>query len=901
MKDRKRIAILSSQLEEQYQKDFIEGFLKNAFNFDYDVCVFSTFQKNAESNLREVGENSIYSLINYSQFDGVVVMPDLIRGSGVMMNIENRLKEKYNGKVLFVDKINNTFPSIVMDHFAPIKRIVSHLIEDHGYKDIVFINGHKWHAFSNERERAFCECMKEHGLSVTEESVLYGDYWYDGGRLAIDEMVRLGKKMPEAFVCANDYMAIGAAETLVKHGYKIPEDVAIAGYDAVEEGAKCPEPITSIQLPARELGEHAASSIHNLINGLDVEPMINNAPIKYGTSCGCKRCQIEVQRENFESWNVSEDVTSYFQSINKMTEDLVLQSSFRGLIDSIQTYSYQIREFQLFDMMLNDVWVDTDATTEDIKIKGSFTEEMVPILHCGPTGKGADKVNYDARIKIRDMLPALSEEREEPWCFIFTPMFFDDIVFGYSVISYGNEIKSYPESYYRWSRSVMTGLECYRRNSLLISAQIAMNEIQITDSLTGMFNYEGFVKHAKPMVDRGLLIRNFISVLAVDLAGLDKINSAYGRAEGDKAIKLLADIVSGCADEGAMCCRLGNDEIAVAELSEEYNSSIINDLKVRIDEAINKYNSLPSIKYKLKIYTGSATERVGNLSEMEDLVNKAVSQKNGNKSNEMKALNNVALSEEDMEKMDVVKKILDDNLFSYHFQPIVSAKTGEIFAYEALMRATTKVWISPLEILKYAAHLSRLVDVEKATFFNVMDYINENNQLFEGKKVFINSIPGNQLTGSDAVELRKKIRQSGGNIVVELTEQTEADDETLAHFKERFEALGIESAVDDYGTGYSNIVNLLRYMPNYVKIDRMLLSGINENPQKQHFVKDIVIFAHDNNFKVLAEGIETSAELMTVIDLNVDLIQGYYTARPNAQVVQRIDYKIEEEIKSYNN
>ena len=112
--------------------------------------------------------------------------------------------------------------------------------------------------------------------------------------------------------------------------------------------------------------------------------------------------------------------------------------------------------------------------------------------------------------------------------------------------------------------------------------------------------------------------------------------------------------------------------------------------------------------------------------------------------------------------------------------------------------------------------------------------------------------------------------------------------------------MGIETAVDDYGTGYSNIVNLLRYMPNYVKIDRMLLSGIQDNPQKQHFVKDIVAFAHENDFQVLAEGVETTEELETVIKLGVDLVQGYYTGRPNAQILPQVAENIRAEIASYN-
>ena len=284
---------------------------------------------------------------------------------------------------------------------------------------------------------------------------------------------------------------------------------------------------------------------------------------------------------------------------------------------------------------------------------------------------------------------------------------------------------------------------------------------------------------------------------------------------------------------------------------------------------------------------------------MEDLVNAAVISKNGHKASEKRLHGDVTLSVQEQEQAAQVKKVLDENLFTYHFQPIVSAKDGSVVAYEALMRAQVQPGISPINIIKYASHLERLYDVERATFFNILQLVDEHENEFADRKIFINSIPGSQLSGEEAQMLEKKLTKHANRVVVELTEQTEADDKTLADMKSGYEKLGIETAVDDYGTGYSNIVNLLRYMPNYVKVDRMLLTGIQDNPQKQHFVKDIVIFAHENHFQVLAEGVETSQELETVIRLGVDLIQGYYTAKPNPEILTSIDRNVQEEICRY--
>lgn len=893
---RKRIALLCSQSDEKYQKEFIEGFLEEAFGKDYDVCIFSTFLKEPESHLKEIGETNIFNLINYDEFDAFVLIPDVLQVSGLMVQIEEKLKS-FKGKVLYVDKPSDDYPYIMIDHYTPFLKLMDHLISDHGYKDIAFINGYKFHPHSSQRLNAYVDAYKKYNLDMDPERIFYGNYWFDSGQKIIQEMVSNKVKMPEAFICANDYMAIGVSEQLVKAGYKIPDDIAIVGYDLVEAGQKCPEKITSVELPTLEFGRYAAECIHNLIVGVENKEFVNNSPIVLGTSCGCHIKEKEVHSTSSD-WNLYYDKTvSYFSSFNKLTEDLVLQISFKDFIDCVQTYSYQIREFESFTICLNDVWVK-NVPIESTSIRKGYTEEVVPILHCGPSGKGADVVDFDARFKSEIMFPELYEECDHPRAFIFSPLSYDDITFGYGIISYGSIPKSYNDAYFRWMKSVTFGIECMRRKNYIIQEKKAAEEIQITDSLTGMFNYDGFVKHAKPMIDRSYSNNWYIYSLVVELENLYKINKSYGRKEGENAVAKLSEIIFQSAGEGTMCCKLSNDEFLIADISFDPVGHNMHTVRSIVSKKVEEFNNYAS-DYKLNIFFGDAIASVSNLSQMEDLINEAVSQKNGNKANALKVSNILQLSDEELKQAELVRRILNENLFFYNFQPIVSAKDGSIFAYEALMRSKTDTFVSPLDILKYAQHYDRLKDVERATFFNVLDYIENNINLFENKKIFINSIPGCQLDGSEATNLYERLKKRKGQVVIELTEQTEADDNALSEMKENYSNIGVETAVDDYGTGYSNIVNLLRYMPNYVKIDRMLLTNIQDSPQKQHFVKDIVHFAHENKFQVLAEGIETKEELATVVTLGVDLIQGYYTAKPQKEVVQSIDELISEQIKKF--
>ncbi|MBR4554928.1 MAG: EAL domain-containing protein [Ruminococcus sp.] len=257
-----------------------------------------------------------------------------------------------------------------------------------------------------------------------------------------------------------------------------------------------------------------------------------------------------------------------------------------------------------------------------------------------------------------------------------------------------------------------------------------------------------------------------------------------------------------------------------------------------------------------------------------------------------------SLTNEEKKDYNLVGKILDENLLTYHFQPIVNTVDGGIYSYEALMRSAADRKIPPLSIIKYSDMQSRLVDVEKATFLNVLGLVDLNKEKLGKAKIFINSIPGVRVYGQDFVMIEELLRRLSDKVVIELTENSELDDKDLARLKDIFKDLGLEIAVDDYGTGYSNVNNLLRYMPNYVKIDRALLAEIQDKPQKQHFVKEIINFCHDNSIMALAEGVETYDELKTVIRLGADLIQGYYTGRPAPGFVKEIDPDIRDEIKA---
>lgn len=904
MSNRKRICVITAQVEENTQNHFMQGLMKRAYELDYDVCVFSMFLKYQDSTDREIGDSNIYNLINFDLFDAVVLCQDTLQTPGLVKKLEKRIKSEFpNGLVVAVDKENNIFPTIMVDHYTPIVKLVDHLIEKHGYKNIYFLNGLKEHIHSKQRLAGYRASMEAHGLPVSDDMIYYGTYWYDSGDYMVDELVKDREHLPDAIVCANDCMAIGVCTAFEKYGIRVPDDIAVVGYDSMEDGRNSPVPITSADIPAEDCGHYCVDYLDARLNNRTVPEFKSNVELYIGGTCGCQGWENETVRIRRDRWETDLSATSYYSCFNNMMDDLVAQTSVESFFNTVAEYVYQIRPFNEFHICLNDYWRNPEIMTGDEALRYGYTDQVYRLIKCDAEENVDSAVRYDDVFESSILLPELYGDRDYPTTYIFTPLYFQDRSFGYAVINYGKEPRVYEEVYRSWIKTVARDMESFARHAGAAMLLKKLETEQIRDGLTGLYNYRGFVSRAGELISQAVRDEQKILIIAFDLKNVRKINSKFGREEGDKLISYSAQAINEIMEPGEIAMRMGNDEFVIASVvsaeDTDRGECIASEIKSKLDRACeNRGDSV-----EMGIYYGCSKAAVANVKDLEKLINDAVNIKNQVKDkNVNKGRNKAEITTKDIERDTLVADILDNNHLTYHFQPIVSARDGSIFAYEALMRVFSHIRISPPELLESAERLGRLYDVEKLTLFNVVEIVDSNPEMFRGKKVFINSMPGHMLTLEDrAVFLDKVKRLQCAGVVIEFTEGAELSDYELQDLKSFLRGNGMEIAIDDYGSGYSNVNNLLRYMPEYVKIDRMLLSGIDNDPHRQHFVRDIIEFTRDNNIKALAEGIETTKEMKTVIQLGTDLIQGYYTAHPNAEIVQLISPQVVNEIVQYNN
>lgn len=228
------------------------------------------------------------------------------------------------------------------------------------------------------------------------------------------------------------------------------------------------------------------------------------------------------------------------------------------------------------------------------------------------------------------------------------------------------------------------------------------------------------------------------------------------------------------------------------------------------------------------------------------------------------------------------RQLLSNAQVFYCFQPIFSARSGRVVAYEALMRSDLPTLRSPATIMKLAREQGALYEIERITFTKALetfDSLCRAGSVSEEAMIFVNSIANTCLSHEDGKYIDSRWHELCHRMVVEITEEEAIDYEALER-KRNAPGFSGMFALDDYGSGYSNENTLLQLAPRFVKVDITIIRGIDTSPDKQQILQNLVAYAHPRSMKIVAEGVETAAELRTVIELGTDLLQGYFLARP---------------------
>lgn len=424
------------------------------------------------------------------------------------------------------------------------------------------------------------------------------------------------------------------------------------------------------------------------------------------------------------------------------------------------------------------------------------------------------------------------------------------------------------------------------------------------DAVTNMLQFPAF----SSLVQRRMLTAETMHIAALYVEGMDKVSgflavngSNYCMASVAEALNRFAGehiLLSTKSFQNFFVCFENMDESSVRLTLEQMQAAVAS-CTIADDFGQSIYDTgLSGLKLRVGIST---------YPEMGDSLSKLIphaefalfeTQYDSQKSIAWFSQSDFERKKDEYREEQLFSAILaDKENIAYHFQPIVNARTGAVVGYEALMRSEH---FAPEKILDLATKFGRLYEIEYATLFNCLKFLSEHLGDFNEKKLFINCIPTALLNENDFNTLMLNYAGLFEKTVFEIVEMSDAADEDLQLLKSRTDRIFSTLAIDDYGSGYANTATLLRNLPQYVKIDRCLITDICKDSKKQQLVSSIIEYAHDNQIEVLAEGIEYEDDMKTVIRLGVDLLQGFYLSRPKAFLTTEIQKEIRDRIIETN-
>jgi EAL domain-containing protein (putative c-di-GMP-specific phosphodiesterase class I) len=220
--------------------------------------------------------------------------------------------------------------------------------------------------------------------------------------------------------------------------------------------------------------------------------------------------------------------------------------------------------------------------------------------------------------------------------------------------------------------------------------------------------------------------------------------------------------------------------------------------------------------------------------------------------------------------------------FTMAFQPIVNMASGEVFAHEALVRGPEQ---------QGAGTILSLVDEENKYAFDqacrvrAIEMASRLSWPRQPSRVSINFIPGAVYEPQNCIrrtlETAARVGMPLENIIFEVTESEQVKDRAhLMNIFSEYRKHGLRTAIDDFGAGHAGLTLLAAFQPDVLKIDMELIRTIDQRKASRRIVQAITEVCRDLGILVIAEGIETVGECSALVDLGIELFQGYLFAKP---------------------
>ena len=379
-----------------------------------------------------------------------------------------------------------------------------------------------------------------------------------------------------------------------------------------------------------------------------------------------------------------------------------------------------------------------------------------------------------------------------------------------------------------------------------------------TDKLTNLPNREKFIHDVK--------LKDCVAIINID--SFKEINDFYGVEVGDKVLKKVGEIISQFTE----VYKLSADEYGVLGDDCKKLKNLIQEIVRRIEKS--------HIKIDDDVIDVSVSAGIGKSVEEADMALKYA------KHNDIgkvivydENLDIVQEYKEYIKWKNIIKTAIKEKKIYPYVQPIVDAKTKEVKKYEVLMRLEHDGKIYPPFFLNHAKKAGLYVDLQKIMIEKAFEVFSKLDMEFS---INLSVIELSNVTFKDFLMKKVDEYNVSDKLTIELLEDEKLMDEELLGFLIYLhEMMGIQIAIDDFGSGHSNISYLIQKLPvTILKIDGILIKDILKNKNNQKLIRVIIGMAKIFKLKTIAEFVENKEIADMLEKFGVDYLQGYYFSAP---------------------
>lgn len=588
MTGRRRYCIFMNEITQTFQQRFgkaLSGFaLRNGIDLFFYTSYGSYSCPYGRNLMSEIGKKNIIHLPDFSVFDAVIVLPNTFDIFGMDNELYRRLRREAKCPVFCIQSGPSDFHTITIKNKNSIKEMTNHFILKHKFKKIYYMSGPFDTKETPERLEGYTEAMMEAGLKIGPNYIYEGNYWRNRGAKAMNFFLNGTDDYPEAIVCANDFMALSICDELKARGKRIPEDVAVSGFDGIQEGLEYSPTLTSVMVSP----ENYAAKLFDMLDEISRD---NNVPrqvfipgnLLFGGSCGC--------HEFLYSYDHQEAVKLLSSTEYLLREAGRITSDYQNDYDIDNAMYVANYYFHTLGCEKGYLCLCTEdaSSLKHVEENKVFTDQMI-LKQIMYRDRDDNPETKNIRFERKDILPKEVLDANDVSSYVIFPLHFKNMEYGYLVLQ--PEGSQWPNSLTNTYINTLSGAienSIYEKEFRSLSEAKKLSQ---TDPLTGLNNRRGFEDSLSRLLtdDDG---KSLITIVSIDMDGLKPINDIYGHQNGDLAITSMADILRATVRENEISARFGGDEFMAVLVSdsdarkEEFKQQFFDKLKETSDK-LNK-------------------------------------------------------------------------------------------------------------------------------------------------------------------------------------------------------------------------------------------------------------------------------------------------------------------------